>query len=224
MIKLEKREFTPRTAVRWGIIIMLIVTPFAFIADHLFDLPQESATTNSIRSGFGEIKITSAQIDNLNKDFIYTDYDLGFQVVRPNENWEIHSISERMPSEKLDVLMTRGFIGGIYLEENHEKQFMISVVQIPDDDFDLDFFVRSQIAQLEMQTEVEVPIKQISLEKNWAIFAMKIPGENWNYGEQILFLKDGKLFMLQYSGPSPDRTSNEKKLEYLTIIDSFHAL
>jgi hypothetical protein len=120
--------------------------------------------------------------------------------------------------------MTRGFIGGIYLEENHEKQFMISVVQIPDDDFDLDFFVRSQIAQLEMQTEVEVPIKQISLEKNWAIFAMKIPGENWNYGEQILFLKDGKLFMLQYSGPSPDRTSNEKKLEYLTIIDSFHAL
>jgi hypothetical protein len=75
-----------------------------------------------------------------------------------------------------------------------------------------------------MQTEVEVPIKQISLEKNWAIFAMKIPGENWNYGEQILFLKDGKLFMLQYSGPSPDRTSNEKKLEYLTIIDSFHAL
>jgi hypothetical protein len=107
VIKLEKREFTPRTAVRWGIIIMLIVTPLIFIADHLFDLPQESDATNSIRSGFGEIKITSAQINNVNKDFIYTDYDLGFQVVRPNENWEIHSISERMPSEKLDVLMYR---------------------------------------------------------------------------------------------------------------------
>jgi hypothetical protein len=74
------------------------------------------------------------------------------------------------------------------------------------------------------QTNVNVPIKQISDSNEWAIFAMEIPTEKWNYGEQVLFLKEKKLFMLQYTGQNPDNLSYDTKSEYLSIIDSFELI
>jgi hypothetical protein len=91
-------------------------------------------------------------------------------------------------------------------------------------DFALEPYIDSQISQLQSQIDVNVPIKQISDSQEWAIFAMEIPTENWNYGEQVLFLKDNRLFMLQYSGQNPNNLTIEKKSEYLSIIDSFEVI
>lgn len=221
---MDENGISKRKAIRWGIIIMVIVTPLGFLVDGLLDFPlQESSEKESaVLAEFEEIKTTTAKSE-IDQDSIYTDFDLGFQVLKPTNNWDIHPVSERVEPEKLQVLKSRGLIGGIYLEENHEKQFMITVTSIPED-FELDRFVNLQIAQLEMQTDVEVPKKEISLDKDHAVFAMKIPTENWSYGEQVLFLKDGKLFMLQYSGQDPDSINYEKGLEYRAIIDSFKTI
>ena len=221
---MEENGISKRRAIRWGIIIMVIVTPLGFLVDGFLDFPvqESSAKESAVLTEFEEIKTSTAK-SNVDQDSIYTDFDLGFQVLRPTNSWEIHPVSERIGSEKFQVLKSRGLIDGIYLEENHEKQFMITVTAIPED-FELDRFVNLQIAQLEMQTDVEVPKKEISLDKDHAVFAMKIPTENWSYGEQVLFLKDGKLFMLQYSGQDPDNIDYEKGLEYRAIMDSFEAI
>lgn len=221
---MEENGISKRRVIRWGIVIMLIATPLGFLVDGLLEFPiQESSSKESaVLAEFDEIKTSAAKSD-IDQDSIYTNFDLGFQVLRPTNNWEIHPVSERIEPEKFQVLKSRGLIDGIYLEENHEKQFMITVSTIPDD-FELDRFVNLQIAQLEMQTDVEVPKKEISLDKDHAVFAMKIPTENWNYGEQVLFLKDGKLFMLQYSGQDPDSINYEKGLEYRAIMDSFETI
>ena len=204
----------------------MVIGTFAGIGlQEYFHLPEHNEIQASTAlSGFGEITLGSPQTySNPSEGSLYTN-DLGFQVLKPSNNWETHAISERMTPQKLEILKSQGLLDGIYIEENHEKQFLITVVDIDSEEFELNSFVENQISQMEAQTRVNVPIKQISDSNEWAIFAMEIPTEKWNYGEQVLFLKDDKLFMLQYSGQNPENVNQEKKSEYLSIIDSFEVI
>jgi chaperone required for assembly of F1-ATPase len=72
-------------------------------------------------------------------------------------------------------------------------------------------------------------MKKITLENsikrkiiNKKIF--KVNPKNWKYGEKVLFLKDKKLYILQYSNQSPDNLDRKQKSEYLPIIDSFEVI
>jgi hypothetical protein len=212
--------------IRWGIILMIIGTVTVIGLQEYFHLPEHEKNFDSkVMSGFGEITMFSPQkYSDPSEGELFTNRDLGFQVLRPNNKWDAHSILEVFSPEKLEYLKSKGLIHGFYLEENHEKQFLITVFDIPEKNFELDSYIDSQISQMEIQTNVNVPIKQISVSNEWAIFAMETPTEKWNYGEQVLLLKENRLYMLQYTGQNPGQVGYETKSEYLSVIDSFELI
>jgi hypothetical protein len=212
-----------RKILRWAIIIMISGTIGALGFQEFFTMPQGQDDL-FVKSGFGQITMQYPQEFTDSSGSLFSNTDLGFQILAPNGNWDAHAVEEVFSSQKLESLKSKGLIHGFYLEENHKKQFMIAIFDVSAQDFVLESFIDSQIDQMKSQIDVNVPIKQISDSQDWAIFAMEIPTENWNYGEQVLFLKDNKLFMLQYSGQNPNNLTLEKKSEYLSIIDSFEVI
>ncbi|MGD2106012.1 MAG: hypothetical protein PVH93_00225 [Nitrosopumilaceae archaeon] len=202
---------------------MIPATIAVFGYQEYFAVPQGESNL-SVKSGFGQITMQYPQEFTDSDGSLFSNTDLGFQVLAPNGNWDAHSVEEVFSPQKLESLKSKGLIHGFYLEEDHKKQFMITVFDVSAQDFALEPYIDSQISQLQSQIDVNVPIKQISDSQEWAIFAMEIPTENWNYGEQVLFLKDNRLFMLQYSGQNPNNLTIEKKSEYLSIIDSFEVI
>ena len=212
-----------RKILRWALIFMIPLTIGVFGFQEFFTLPQGDDNP-SVKSGFGQITMQYPQEFSESDGSLFSNVDLGFQVLAPNPNWEAHSVEEVFSQQKLESLKSKGLIHGFYLEEDHKKQFMVTVFDVSSQDFALEPYIDSQINQMQSQIDVNVPIKQISDSKDWAIFAMEIPTENWNYGEQVLFLKDNRLFMLQYSGQNPNNLTFEKKSEYLSIIDSFEVI
>ena len=72
---------------------------------------------------------------------------------------------------------------------------------------------------------IKVPIRQISKSNDWAIFSFDRETNTENgYAEQLLFLKDNRLYMLQYSGKSPDNLTESEKSDYNSILNSFEVL
>ncbi|MEJ2259205.1 MAG: hypothetical protein P8X78_01620 [Nitrosopumilaceae archaeon] len=220
-VKIESQK--ERKILRWSLILMIPVTIGVFGFQEFFTLPQGDDNL-SVKSGFGQITMQYPQEFSESDGSLFSNVDLGFQVLAPNRNWDAHSVEEVFSTQKLESLKSKGLIHGFYLEEDHQRQFMITVFDVSSQDFALEPYIDSQINQMQSQIDVNVPIKQISDSKDWAIFAMEIPTENWNYGEQVLFLKDNRLFMLQYSGQNPNNLTFEKKSEYLSIIDSFEVI
>ncbi|MGD8708321.1 MAG: hypothetical protein PVI88_06520 [Nitrosopumilaceae archaeon] len=220
-VKIESQK--ERKILRWSLILMIPVTIGVFGFQEFFTLPQGDDNL-SVKSGFGQITMQYPQEFSESDGSLFSNVDLGFQVLAPNRNWDAHSVEEVFSTQKLESLKSKGLIHGFYLEEDHQRQFMITVFDVSSQDFALEPYIDSQINQMQSQIDVNVPIKQISDSKDWAIFAMEIPTENWNYGEQVLFLKDNRLFMLQYSGQNPNNLTLEKKSEYLSIIDSFEMI
>ena len=222
-MSLQDESQKERKVLRWSIILMMAITLTAFGFQEYFALPQEENTL-SVKSGFGQITMQYPQ-EFIDADgSLFSNTELGFQVLAPNGNWDAHAVEEVFSPQKLESLKSKGLIHGFYLEEDHQKQFMITVFEVSAQDFALEPYIDSQINQMQSKIDVNVPIKQISESKDWAIFAMEIPTENWNYGEQVLFLKNDRLFMLQYSGQNPNNLTLEKKSEYLSIIDSFEVI
>jgi hypothetical protein len=180
--------------------------------------------TKSVISGFGEINLYDPETTNLFSANTYQDTIIGFQVSIPNVDWSIHSTLNEMSSDELESLKTKGFLDGVYVGKNHDKRFIITVFDMQVDDFSLDQYVNSQISLIQSQTDAQIPIKQISSENDWTIFAVDSFDQDNSYGEQLLFFKDNRLYMLQYYGSSPQALNSEQKNEFKLIIDSFEVI
>jgi len=218
---------TERRLVR-GALIVSIICGMAWIT-WSFSSPADSQNdvvlgTKIAVSGFGEINLFDPQEVGLFSTNVYQDSQLGFQISKPNNDWEIHSTVDEMGSDELDSLQTKGFLDGVYVEQNHNKQFMLTIFDIQKDGFSLHEFVDQQISLMESQKNITVLFEQISPENDWALFAVESSDSTTPYGEQLLFLKDKRLYMLQYSGESPQTLDSDQKNDFKFIIDSFEVI
>lgn len=214
--------------VRWSIIIMLVATPMGFTAIYLVESESDVETT-SIMSSFGKITIFDPKQTTslfLNESVIYQDNYLEFQISKPDDTWEIHAAYDDLLSEELVYLKSKGYLDGIYLEKQHDRRFLITVFDVQKEDFKLDDYVENQILQMTLKEDVKIPLKQISQSNDWAIFAIDKQGVNFEskHGEQMLFLKNNLLYMLQYSGNSPENLTELEKSDFRLILDSFEVL
>ena len=216
--------------VRWAIVITIVASVMGLgIYDLAYFLKHEKETilaTTSIMSGFGEITLfDTAQDDSFLKN-IYKDNDLGFQISIPSDSWNIHSMSDDLDSDNMQALKTKGFLDGIYLDQNNKTCFMIAVFDISQkSSFELSNYIDTQIETMNNTFGVDVPIKQVSSSNDWAIFGVHAHSEiQDNYGEQLLYLENNRLYMLQYTGLLPSEMETKIKSEYRSIIDSFEIL
>ena len=173
-------------------------------------------------SGFGEVNLFNPQKVNLFSSDIYQDTQLGFQISKPNNDWEIHSTLDELNSNELDLLKTKGFLDGFYIEKNHDKRFILTIFDIQKENFSLHEYVDNQISLMESQNIV-ISFEQVSSEDDWAIFGVEYPYEN-QYGEQLLFLKENRLYMLYYSGDSPESLDVEQINDFKFIMESFEVI
>lgn len=175
-------------------------------------------------SGFGNISLFNPEKVGLFSTNTYQNTQLGFQISKPNSDWEIHSALDELSSDELSSLKAKGFLDGAYVEQNHNRQFMITIFDIQKENFSLHEFVDQQISLMESQKNITIPFEQVSPENDWALFAVEISDNNEQYGEQLLFLKENRLYMLQYSGESPRALSSEQKNDFRFIMDSFEVI
>lgn len=212
--------------VRWSIIITIIISVMSLVTYDLiyFQTHEKQSLENAIiKSGFGEITFSNAvQSYSITND-IYQDIDLGFQILKPNNAWKVMPMSDNMDDESMLDLKTKGFLGGIYLEQNNKTHFMIAVFDVSQkSSFELANYVDTQIEAMKNNPNVEITLKQISPSNDWSIFGAHAHSTDVDsYGEQLLYLEDNKLYMLQYTGLSPLEMKTEMKSEYRSILDSF---
>lgn len=177
----------------------------------------------SITSSFGEITILDPnQIHFFNEDKYYQNNDLSFQVFKPDNKWDVRTAYEDMRAEELVYLESKGYLDGIYLEKQNDERFLISVFNIKSENFQLDNYISNQISLMNFKEDVKIPIKRISQSNDWAIFSMdKGTNDKNSYAEQLLFLKHNRLYMLQYSGNSPENLTELEKSDFKSIMNSF---
>jgi hypothetical protein len=135
-------------------------------------------------------------------------------------------MSDDLDDENIQSLKTKGFLDGIYLDQNNKTRFMIAVFDISQkSSFELSNYIDTQIETMNNTFGVDVSIKQVSTSNDWAIFGAHAHSEiQDSYGEQLLYLENNRLYMLQYTGLSPSEMETEIKSEYRSIIDSFEIL
>lgn len=207
-------------------LILSIVSGTMYLGFLFLDTPISSNNTTLdteiLFSGFGEITLFNPEQVNLFSTNIYQDMSLRYQVSKPNGDWQIHSVLDEINSEELALLQAKGFLDGVYVEQNHNKRFIITVFDIQKENFSLHEYV-DDIIELTEPQNVEIPFEQVSSEDDWAIFAMSRIDQN-QYGEQLFVIKDNKLYILQYSGHSPQSLSSEQKQDFQYVMESFEAI
>lgn len=205
---------------------MLIGTPIGMIVSEYFYQPQEKSIIlqdgTLVISGFGEIYINNPKNVVLFSD-TYQDTEAGFQVAKPNSGWTIHKMSDELSDDELRSLESKGFVDGVYVEKDHGREFTITVFDIQQDNFDLHEYIDGQISQLESKNVI-VMSEQVSPANDWAIFAMDGSDVGMGYSEQMLFFKDNRLYMLQYSGVLPELQSPEERSEIQNVLNSFEVI
>ena len=177
----------------------------------------------SINSGFGEIIIFDPkQIHFFNANTYYQNNDLSFQISKPDDDWQIRPAYDGLSLKDLTLLESKGYLEGIYLEKENDRRFLILVFDVQSENFQLDDYIENQITSINFKDDIKIPIKQISLSNDWAIFSLDRETNDENsYAEQLLFLKDYRLYMLQYSGKSPENLTELEKSDFNLILDSF---
>ena len=205
---------------------MLIGTPIGMIVGEYIYQPQEKSVIiqdgDLVISGFGEIYINNPKSIGLFSD-TYQDTKVGFQVTKPDSGWTIHKMADELSEDEVRILESKRFVDGVYLEKDHGKEFTITVFDIPQDNFDLHEYIDGQISQLESEN-VTILSEQVSPTNDWAIFAMDGTDAGMGYSEQMLFFKDNRLYMLQYSGDLPEVQSSEQRSEIQKVLDSFEVI
>ena len=216
---------TERRIVRLALIISIISgTSWLAWSFSDYDATQsyDPLNTEIVFSGFGEINLYNPQKVDVFSTNTYQDKTLGFQISKPNDSWQIHSVFDHDLDNILTLLESKGFVDGVYVEQNHDKRFMISVFDIQKDNFSLHEYVDNQIELLETM-KMEISFEQVSQKDDWAIYAVEYPDEN-QYGEQLLFLKENRLYMLQYLGSPPQILNLEEKKDIQHIMESFEVI
>jgi len=224
---MSDKDATLLQIVRYSIIVVIASSIGWIGIDTYFHLPEHGNEPEpgikSTISGFGKIDLFNPKTVALFSVNTYHDTRTGFQISKPNDKWLIHSIRDDLSERDFESLISRGFIDGVYVEQEHDKRFMVTVFDVQSDDFLLRDYIDSQLYQIQLQKNINVPIKQISSENDWAIFAVDAMDEN-KYNEQLLFLKESRLYMLQYFGDAPDTLDSKQMSDYQFITDSFEVI
>ncbi|MCV0372398.1 MAG: hypothetical protein K5793_02460 [Nitrosarchaeum sp.] len=211
--------------IRWALILS-IVSGTSYLVVLFSDTSDSSKNTilgtEIAVSGFGEIKLYNPEKVNLFSTNTYQNTNLGFQISKPNNDWEIHSALDELNTNELNSLKTKGFLDGVFVEQDHDRRFMLTIFDIQKENFSLHEYVDNQIALMESQNIV-LQFEQVSSEDDWAIFAVESSDEK-QYGEHLLFLKENRLYMLQYLGDSPQSINSEQKNDFQFIMDSFEVI
>ena len=218
---LKKEQQVVRLAL-----VISIISGIGYFGFLFYDVSDSSNNvllgTEILFSGFGEITLFNPEQVSLFSTNIHQDTSLGYQVSKPNGDWQIHSVLDEINSEELALLQTKGFLDGVYVEQDHNKRFIITVFDIQTENFSLHEYVDDIISLTESQN-IEIPFEQVSSEDDWAIFAMSMIDQN-QYGEQLFVVKENRLYMLQYSGDSPDSLNSEQKQDFQYIMESFEVI
>jgi len=195
------------------------------------DVNVENSNQVIVNSGFGDI-ILNTNTFNIqeNKEIIekhgllYRNEELGFEIARPNIKWYFDTDLSELKLERTGTLPEERFLGGIYVGTNTDENVFVSVFDISElNKNSLEDYVDSQIQWVfENFDEAKLRTKQIATNGQWALFGIEVSVENKKiYGEQILEIREDKLYMLQASGAVPEEMDLEKKEELRKIIDSF---
>ena len=183
---------------------------------------QTSETTTE--TGFGKITLFDHgnQFDGVLFDSsVYYDDELGFMITKPSDEWNFDENIDDILAQSSDKLLANGFLDGIYVESNEEKQIFLGVfdrLQIPE--FSFESYIDSRISQIDSTFVSELRAKNI--QDNWGSFAMQFNanGES-KYGEELMQIHGNKLYMLQYVGDLPEILDDKKREEIRMIFDSF---
>lgn len=210
--------------VRYSLIIIAITSIPAWGALS-FLYAHENSSEISIMSSFGKIILFDPkQIQLFEENTFYQNNDLSFQLVKPDMTWDIHTASDDFLLEELVSLQSKGYLGGVYLEKEHDKRFLITVFDIPKEDFKLNDYIENQILLINLKSDAKIVINQVSESNDWALFAVESSEKNKQHAEQLLFLKENRLYMLQYTGESPQTLSSDQKNDFKLIMDSFEVI
>jgi len=182
--------------VRWSIIIVICVSTSVF-GVFFFIYMSENISEIKTMSSFGEIIIFNPkQIDSVNKITFYQNSELNFQLVKPDTSWDIHTASDDFSAEELISLKSKGYLGGVYLEKEHDRRFLITIFNIQNETFQLNDYIENQILMINSQGNAKIIINQVSESNDWAIFSVDNGINDQNrYAEQLLFFNNKKLHM-----------------------------
>lgn len=192
------------------------------------DIKTSASDWVEVASGFGTIRMyeqkQTGDFSSIKNDLMYVDDFLGFQISKPNQQWEFDSnIDDILGSQ---IVSSKKFLGGMYVKKIDEKAIFIAVFDLAQfDNFDLDAYVQSQKDAI-AKFDSNIIIDEISPQNNWSIFGAEITLQNKTrtYGEQILEIHNNKLYMLQYSGDPPYLMLSQTRDEIRDIMDSFRPL
>lgn len=194
--------------------LMVLFTPFSY---------DDSGIT--IMSSFGEITIFDPKQPPFLENNMYHNSELSFQLSKPNDKWDIRVASETIRAEELAYLKSKGYVDGIYLDKDSDRRFLVSVFDVQSKNFQLENYISKQINMMDSKEDIKIPIKRISKSNDWAI--VSFDNENNtddSFSEQLLFLKDNRLYMLQYSGKSPENLTTIEKSDFNSVLNSFEVI
>lgn len=184
--------------VRLSLIIAVIVSTAGLMV--LFTQFSYDDSGITIMSSFGEITIFDPKQPSFLENNMYHNSELSFQLSKPNDKWDIRVASETIRTEELAYLKSKGYVDGIYLDKDSDRRFLVSVFDVQSKNFQLENYISKQIDMMNSE-EIKIPIKRISKSNDWAIVSFDSEkNTDDSFSEQLLFLKDNKLYMIQYSG------------------------
>lgn len=194
--------------------------------------PYSDIKTNSaddgieVQSGFGKIRLYEQKqigdFSSVKNQLTYVDNSLGFEISRPNDNWQFDANIEDVLDSQ--TISNKKFLGGMYVKNGNEKPFFVGVFDLTQfDNFVLDDYVMLQKNTISQKFDSKIIVDDISSDSRWSIFGAEIILQNKTrvYGEQILKIHDNKMYMLQYSGLPPYLTLPQTKDEIRQVMDSF---
>ena len=209
--------------------IAMAVGIFAGIGiDELIQSSQSIQTINTSKitteSGFGKITLFDHgnQFSGVVFDSsVYYDDELGFMITKPSDEWRFNKDIDDIMIQNSGKLLANGFLDGIYIESNGEKQIFLGVFDRQQiSEFSIEAYMDTQVSQMESQSVSDIRIQ--NTQDNWGLFAIQFDaGSESKYAEELLQIHGNNLYMLLYVGDAPELLDDKRREEIRIIFDSF---
>jgi hypothetical protein len=219
--------------------VIVGVSLYAYSANNEISNPAKQITKDNnmsesgqfiVKSAFGSIfvqdnsfnfKVEAPKI--IENNLIYRNETLGFEIARPNLTWNFQTNMSQIIIEQTGTITNKEFLGGAFVVDSTNQNVFIAVFDISElDENSLVDYVDAQLKWIMANFDAKLKLKEVSPNKQWAIFGIEVNQNNQVlYGEQILEIRNDKLYMIQYTGILPEKMQAEKLQEFRIIIDSF---
>ena len=187
-----------------------------------------------INSTFGPVTINVLTTNPLLKRGIfgntYYNEDLDFKISRPNEKWYFNEKVNELKTERTGTPLDPFFLGGIDVATPAKRDFSflhdigVTVVVYDDDRLKIDSIEEhvEQLAKIGINRYDGILTQNYtSPNKDWAILSFEfLQPEALYVADQIIEIRDDKLYVIQYVGPHPDYLSEEFNDEIRFVFNS----